>query len=60
MMTGIDVVGLNHDPTIADTTVPVDMIPSGAIQGHTTGTTEDITGVVHNAQTKYLYTSFLP
>ena len=54
MIAGTDMVGLDHDPFITDTTAPVNMIPTGAIPGHTTGTTEDITGVVHNACTQIL------
>ena len=51
MKTGTDTVGLDHNPIIADTTEKVTMTPAEAIPGHTTGTTDNITGVVHAAHT---------
>ena len=54
MKTGTDTVGLGHNPIIADYTSKVAMIPTEAIPGHTTGTTDNITGVVHNAHTQVL------
>ena len=52
--TGTDAVGLDHNPIITYTTAKVTMIPTKAIPGHTTGTTDDITGVIHGAQTQVL------
>ena len=54
MKTGRDAVGLDHSPIIADTTPKVTMIPTEAILGHTTGTTDDIMGVVHDAHIQVL------
>ena len=59
MKTGTDAVGLDHNPIIADTTAKVTMTPTEAVPGHTTGTTDDITGVVHNAHTQVLIHIFL-
>ena len=39
---------------MVDTTAKVTMIPTEAIPGHTTGTTDDIIGVVHNAHIQVL------
>ena len=52
--TGIDAVGLDHNPILADTTAKVATALTVAILGHTTWTTEDITGVVHDAHTQVL------
>ena len=54
MKTGTDAVGLDHNPIIADTTAKVAMTPIEAILGHTTGTTDNSTGVVPNAHTQVL------
>ena len=54
VMAGTDIVGPDHNPIITDTAAPVNIIPTGAIPGHTKGTTEDIRGVVHNAHTQTL------
>ena len=54
MKTGTDAVGLDHNPIITDTTAKVTMTPTEAIPGHTTGITDDITGVVHDTHTKPL------
>ena len=54
MKTGTDAIGLDHNPIITDTTAKVAMAPTEAIPGHTTGTTDDITGVVHDAHTQVL------
>ena len=56
MKTGTDTVGLDHNPIITDTTAKVAMIPTEAIPGHTTGTTDDITGVVHTCLHSSTYT----
>ena len=50
--TGIDTIGLYYNPILTDTTAKVTMTPTEAVPGHITGTTEDITGVVHNAHTQ--------
>ena len=54
MKTGTDAVGLDHNPIITDTTAKVTMTPTEAIPGHTTGTSDDITGVVHDVHTQVL------
>ena len=52
MKTGTDAVGLDHNSIITDTTANVTMIPTDA--DHTTGTTDDITRVVHDAHPQVL------
>ena len=52
--TGTEPVGLDHNPIIADATAKVAMTPTEVIQGHITGTTDDMTGVVHDAHTQVL------
>ena len=47
MKMGTDTVGLDHSPILIDITAKVAMTPTEAIPGHTSGTTDDITGVVH-------------
>ena len=54
MKTGTDTVGPDHNPIIADTAGKVTMTPTEAIPGHITGTTDDITGVVHDGHTQVL------
>ena len=49
MKTGTDTAGLDLNPILADITAKVIMTPTEAIPGHTTGITDDITGVVHDA-----------
>ena len=52
--TGTEAVGLNHNFILADITAKVTMTPTEAIIGHTTGITDAITGLVHNAHTQTL------
>ena len=52
MKTGTDAVGLDHNHIITDTTAKATMIPTEAIPSHITGTTDSITGVVHDAHTQ--------
>ena len=59
MKTGTDTVGLDHTPTITDTTAKVIMIPTEAVPGHTTGTTDDSIGLVHDDQIQVLIHIFL-
>ena len=54
MKTGTDTVGLDHNPIIADTIAKVAMTSTEAVPGNTTGTTDNITGVVHDAHTQVL------
>ena len=54
MKKGTDEVGLDLSPIIIDTTAKVTMIPKQAIPGHTTGTTDDVIGVVHDAHIQVL------
>ena len=49
MKTGIDAVGLGHSPIL---TAEVTMTPTEAIPAHTTGITDNITGVLHDAHTQ--------
>ena len=51
---GTDAVGLDHNPILTDITAKVTMTPTEAIPGHTTVTTDDITGVIHDANTQVL------
>ena len=56
-MTDTHMVGLDHNPILADTTATVTMIPTEAIPGHITGTTDDITGIFHDIHTQvYIHT----
>ena len=52
--TGTDAVGLDHILILTDITAKVTMTPTEAIPGHTTGITDVITGVVHDAHTQTL------
>ena len=54
MKTGTDAVFLHHKSILADITAKVTMAPTEAIPGHTTGTTDNITGVVHATHTQVL------
>ena len=54
MKTGTDVVSLDLNPILTDITAKVILTPTEAIPGHTTGITDDITGVVHNTNTQPL------
>ena len=47
-----DAADQGHNPILADTTVTVTMIPTEAIPGHTTGTTDTIIGVLNDAITQ--------
>ena len=49
MKTDTDAISLDLNPILTDITAKVIMTPTEAIPGHTTGITDDITGVVHNA-----------
>ena len=53
-MTGTDAVGQDHNPILIDTTAKVTMTLTEAIPGQMTGTTEGITGGVHDAHTQGL------
>ena len=57
--TGTDAVGLGHNLIIADTTANVAMTPTEAVPGHATGTTDNISGVVHDAHTQVLIHTIL-
>ena len=54
MKTGTDAVDPDHNPVISDITAKIAMTPTEAIPGPTTGTTDNITGVVHDAHTQVL------
>ena len=47
MKTGTNAIDPDHNHIIEDATAKVTITPTGAILGHTIGTTGDITGVVH-------------
>ena len=51
---GTDTVGLDHNAILTDITAKVIRTPTEAIPGHTTGITDDITGVVHDAHSQVL------
>ena len=50
----ITMTSTGHNPILADITAKVTMTPTEAIPGHTTGITDNITGVVCNAHTQAL------
>ena len=52
MKTGTDIVGPDHNPIIADNAAKVAITLTEAIPSQITGTTEDITGIIHNAHTQ--------
>ena len=54
MKADTDAAGPDHNPILADTKAEATMTPTKAIPGHTTGTKDDITGVVHDAHTQVL------
>ena len=54
MKTDTDTVSLDLNPTLTNITAKVIITPTEAIPGHTTGITDDITGVVHNVHTQPL------
>ena len=54
MKIGTDTVGLDHNAILTDITAKVIRTPTEAIPGHTTGITDDITGVVHDAHSQVL------
>ena len=54
MKTGTDVVSLGLNTILTDITARAIMTPTEAIHSHTTGITDDITGVVHDAHTQPL------
>ena len=54
MKTGTDTVSQDHNPIFTDIAANVIMLPTEAIPGHTTGITDDITGVVHDTHTQIL------
>ena len=54
MKTGTEGVGLDHNHIIRDTTAKVTVIPTEAIPGHSTGATDDIIGVDHDAHIQVL------
>ena len=51
MKSGTDAAGLGHNPILTDTTAESTMTPTEAIPGHTTGTADAITEVLHDAHT---------
>ena len=54
MKTHTDALGLDYNPIITDTAAKAAMTLTEAIQGQIIGTTNDITGVIHNAYTQVL------
>ena len=57
MKTGTNAVDPDHNCITENTTAKVAITPTEAILGHTIGTADDITGVIHDAHTKtFIYT----
>ena len=54
MRTGTDAVSPDVNPILTDITTKLVMTPTETIPGHTTGITDDTTGVVHDAHTQPL------
>ena len=54
MKKGTDTVCLDLNPILTDITAKVILTPTEAVPDHTTGITDDITGVVHDAHTHTL------
>ena len=52
MKTGTNAVDPDHNHIIKETTPKVTITPTEAILGHTTGTADGITGVIHDAHTQ--------
>ena len=52
MKTSTDVVGLDHNPILTDTTAEATVTPTEAIPGDTTGTADAITGVLPSTHTQ--------
>ena len=59
MKTGTDTVDPDHNHIIKDTTAKVAITPTEAIPGHSIGTTDDITRVIHNTHTEVLICTIL-
>ena len=59
MKTGTNAVDPDHNHIIKDITAKVTITPTEAALGHTTGTTGDITGVVHANHTQTLIHTIL-
>ena len=60
MKTGTNAVDPDHNHIIKDNTTNITITPTEAVLGHSIGTVDDITGVLHDAHTQYLYPLFLP
>ena len=58
-MTDTDAVGLDPNPILTDTTATVTMIPTEDAPGHIIRTTDNITGVLHDAHTQMLISTIL-
>ena len=54
MKKGTDAASLGFNPILTDITAKVIMTPTEVVLGHTTGITDDITGVVHDTHTQTL------
>ena len=59
MKTGTNTVDPDHNHIIEATTDKVTMTPIEAVLGHTIGTADDITGVIHDAYTQTLIYTIL-
>ena len=57
--TGTIAVDPDHNHIIKDTTAKVTISPIEAILGHSTGTVDDITGVIHDTHTQMLISTVL-
>ena len=58
-MRDAEAVGLDHNCNLADTKARVAIIPAEAALGHTILIADNITGVLHNAYTQTLISTFL-
>ena len=59
MKTGTDAADPDHNHIIKDITAKITITTAEADPGHTIGTTDDITGVIHDAHTQVLIHTIL-
>ena len=57
--TGTNAVDPDHNHIIENTAAKITINPTEAILGHSKGTADDITGVIHNAHTQMLISTIL-
>ena len=59
METGTNAADRDHNHIIKDTTAKVTIIPTKAVLGHTIGTADIITGIIHDTHTQMLISTIL-